>query len=131
MALRYPVLANSNLNLFMLGLGLAKKVSISVNEDTGSRDDYLFKDVLNFLLASGVAGATVFRPQAGFGSHRRIHTTDSAGVEGQHLPVRIEFIESPSTVASLLPQLCALITDGLIDVQDTTVVYVASAREQV
>jgi PII-like signaling protein len=115
----------------MLKPGLAKKVSVHINEDTSSRDDYLYKEILSFLLERGVAGATVLRAQAGFGSHHRTHTLDRAGAEGQHLPVRVEFIESLEMVDSLLPALCDLVTDGLIDVQDTTIVKVAAGREQV
>ena len=45
------------------------------------------------------------------------------------MPVRIEFIESPETVASLMPDLCQLLSDGLIEAQDT-VIYKAAAHKE-
>ena len=43
------------------------------------------------------------------------------------MPVRIEFIESPEKVASFMPELCALLSDGLIEAQDT-IIYKSAAR---
>ena len=47
-------------------------------------------------------------------------------MEGEHLPIRIEWIESPAVVERILPSLVSLITDGLIEVQDTTIVKTTS-----
>ena len=110
----------------MLSLGPAKKVTIHLNEDTAAPQDFLYKEVVSFLLDHGVAGATLIRPAAGFGSHHRLHTVDASGVEGEHLPIRIEWIESPAVVERILPSLVSLITDGLIEVQDTTIVKTTS-----
>jgi PII-like signaling protein len=38
------------------------------------------------------------------------------------LPIRIEFIESPEKVEEVLPTLYEMVSDGLIEVQDTNVV---------
>jgi hypothetical protein len=73
-----------------------------------------------------VSGATVFRPHAGFGFHRHVHTAGAGGIEGEHLPVRIEFIEKKEKVESLLPELCELVTDGLIEAKETTILKVAN-----
>ena len=43
--------------------------------------------------------------------------------------MRIEFIESKEAADALLPALCELITDGLIEVHDTTIIK-AVAREE-
>jgi PII-like signaling protein len=113
----------------MLAPGLAKKVTIHLNEDTCARHDFLYSEIFAFLRENGVAGATLIRPAAGFGSHHRTHSTEGDEAERQHLPVRIEFIESRSTADALLPALCELITDGLIEAHDTTVIK-AAAREE-
>jgi PII-like signaling protein len=99
----------------MLAPGLAKKITIHLNEDTSAEDDFLYRRVLRFLFERGVAGASLLRPEAGFGSR-------------EHLPVRIEFIESREKVESLLPELCALVTDGLIEAQDTLIIQAAGNR---
>ena len=48
---------------------------------------------LTFLLHKGVSGATATRAMAGFGAHHVMHTT-KIEVLTEHLPIRIEFIES-------------------------------------
>ena len=115
----------------MLQPGPARKITIHVNEDTASRNDYLYNEVIAFLLDRGVAGATLIRPDAGFGSHHRTHSARAFGAEGLHLPVRIEFIESAERVAELLPQLFELVRDGIIDAQETTILKAGSVEAQV
>ena len=51
----------------------------------------------------------------------RLHTPKTE-VLAEHLPIRIEFIESREKVEELLPALYGMVTDGLIEVQDTAVV---------
>ena len=110
----------------MLAPGPAKKITIHINEDTGSRTDFLSREVLALLLDRGVAGATMDRPEAGFGSHHRLHSTIG---DREHLPMRIEFIETKEAVEALLPALCELVTDGLIEAQDITILKAAAGEE--
>jgi PII-like signaling protein len=110
--------------------GPAKKVTIHLNEDTSSRSDYLSHEILSLLLKQGVAGATVLRPEAGFGSHHRIHTQEGGADTAQHMPLRIEFIDTERNVAILLPLLQELVTDGLIEAQDTVILKAASGTAQ-
>jgi len=109
----------------MLKLGPAKKVTIHLNEDTSSSRDYIYREIFSFLLDQGVAGATLIRPDAGFGPHHRVHSQDGEGVAGQHLPVRIEFIETKERFEAILPELYRLTTDGLIEAQETTILKLA------
>lgn len=109
----------------MLAPGPAKRVTIHLNADTSSSHDFLYRDVLTFLLERGVSGATLIRPEAGFGSHHRLHDEHAGGVAGLHLPVRIEFPETCEKFAEIAADLCALVTDGLIEVQDTALIKVA------
>jgi PII-like signaling protein len=110
----------------MLVPGLAKKVTIHLNEDTSSRSDFLSREIVALLLREGVAGATVMRPEAGFGSHRRVHSQEGGIDTAQHMPLRIEFIDVAQTVERLLPQLMELVTDGLIEAHDTMVLKVVT-----
>jgi len=102
----------------MLRTGPAKRVTIHLNEDTSARRDFLYVEIFDFLLQQGIAGASLIRPQAGFGSHHQLH---GDGGDKRHMPVRLDFIESPERVAKVLPELARLVTDGLIEIQDTTV----------
>jgi len=113
----------------MLSKGTAKKVTIYLNEDTQRHLTPLYESVLTFLVHKGVSGATVTRALSGFGAHRVIHTP-KIEVLAEHLPVRLEFIETAEKVEELLPTLYDMVTDGLIEVQDTTVVKVATQDAQ-
>lgn len=110
----------------MLSLGAAKKVTIYLNEDTSSSRDFLYREIFSFLLSQGVSGASLIRPDAGFGTHHRIHSHHGGGVEGQHLPVWIEFIETPERFDALLPELIRLTTDGMIEAHDTTILKLST-----
>jgi len=109
----------------MLRKGTAKKVIIFINEDTQHHFTPLCDSILTFLLHKGVSGATATRAMAGFGAHQALHTT-KAEVLSEHLPIRIEFIESAERVDELMPTLYDMVTDGVIEVQDTNVVKVAN-----
>jgi PII-like signaling protein len=113
----------------MLHPGPARKVTIHLNEDTAASRDYLYNEIFSFLFARGVAGATLVRPDAGFGSHHRVHQTDLGPAAREHMPVRIEFIESSDKVSSLMPDLCALLSDGLIEAHDTMIYKATAAGE--
>ena len=114
----------------MLAAGLATKVTIHLNEDTTARHDFLYNEVFTLLKERGVAGATLIRPAAGFGTHHRLHSTEAGLAEKAHLPVRIEFIETKEAANALLPSLCELITDGLIEAHETTIVKAAVQDER-
>jgi hypothetical protein len=109
----------------MLDVGPALRVVIHLNEDIGSRTDFLHNQILSFLYDKQVSGATVFHPHAGFGRHHRVHTKGGPGTEGKHLPVRIEFVETRTKVEALLSELLELVTDGMIEAQETTILKVA------
>jgi hypothetical protein len=105
----------------MLPKGSAKKITIYLNQDTRTHVEPLWSAVLGFLRHKHVAGATLIRADAGFGSHEQFHDPQSEYLAG-HSAVRIEFIETPQRVDELLPTLYDMVTDGLITVQDVTVV---------
>lgn len=112
----------------MLQKGTAKKVTIYVNEDTQHHLGPLYEAILTFLLHKGVAGATATRAMAGFGAHHVMHT-GKIEVLAEHLPVRIEFLETAAKVDELLPTLYEMVIDGVIEVQTTEVVKAADRRQ--
>jgi PII-like signaling protein len=113
----------------MLAKGTAKKVTIYVNEDTREHRSPLYESILDFLMHKGVSGATATRALSGFGAHRLVHTP-KVEVLANHLPIRIEFIDTAEKVEQLLPTLYEMVTDGLIEVQDTTIVKIANKEKQ-
>jgi len=108
----------------MLSKGPAKKVTIFINEDTQHHMGALHDSIMTFLMHKGVSGATATRAYSGFGSHQMLHTP-KIEVMSCSLPIRIEFVETTEKVDELLPTLYEMVTDGLIEIQDTTVVKLA------
>jgi PII-like signaling protein len=108
----------------MLTKGPAKKVTIFINEDTQHHMTALHDSIMTFLMHKGVSGATATRAFSGFGSHQLLHTP-KIEVLAQHLPIRIEFVDTPEKVEEVLPTLYEMVSDGLIEVQDTHVVKLA------
>jgi PII-like signaling protein len=108
----------------MLTRGPARRVTIFLNDDTSHHMTPLHDAIMTFLMHKGVAGATATRGYSGFGAHRTLHTP-KVEVLAEHLPIRIEFVETAEKVEEVLPTLYEMVTDGLIEVQDTTVVKLA------
>jgi PII-like signaling protein len=108
----------------MLTKGPAKKVTIFINEDTQHHMTALHDAIMMYLMHKGITGATATRAYSGYGSNRILHTPQIE-VLAQHLPIRIEFIESQEKVDEVLPTLYEMVSDGVIEVQDTTVVKAA------
>lgn len=117
----------------MLAIGSATKVTIYLNEDTGSPQGFLRDEILTFLRQNeiGIAGATVLHAYAGFGSHGRLHKADERDVAGLHLPVVIFFVESQEKVAAILPALLDLVTDGMVEAHPTHILKSVASREKV
>lgn len=113
----------------MLTKGPAKKVTIFINEDSQRHMLALHESIMTFLLHKGISGATATRAYSGFGSHHTMHTPNVEAL-AQHLPIRIEFIETREKLDEILPTLYEMVSDGLIEVQDTTVVKMARKTAQ-
>jgi len=112
----------------LLAPGPAKKVTIHLNEDTSAQSDFLSREILSLLLREGVAGATLLRPEAGFGYHHRVHSQEGGKDTAQHMPLRIEFVDLAQNVDRLIPSLMELLTDGMIEAHDTVILKAAVGK---
>jgi hypothetical protein len=108
----------------MLTKGPARRVMIFINEDARHHMRPLHDAIMTYLMHKGVAGATATRAYSGFGGHQTLHTPKIEAL-AEHLPLRIEFVDTPEKVEEVLPTLYEMVADGLIEVQDTTVVKFA------
>jgi uncharacterized protein len=104
----------------MLTRGKALKVTVYLNQDTASKEGFSYEQVMQFLKEQEVAGATLIRLEEGFGNHHQLHS-----VTRRHMPVKVEFIDSPEVVEALLPALLELVPDGLVEMHETTILKVA------
>jgi PII-like signaling protein len=105
----------------MLTSGKAVKVSIYLSDGAKHHGIPVYTSLLDFLFHSGVYGATVLKGIAGFGSTHRVHSAHILEIS-DHLPVKIDFIETREKVDALLPELEKRIFGGLIEIQETTVI---------
>jgi PII-like signaling protein len=112
----------------MLKQGPAKKVTVYIGEDVHHHGEPLYLAVLNYLFYHGVSGATVTKGVAGFGSHHHMHTARILEMS-ENLPIKIEFVEEPSRLETILPKLVEMVSPGLVEMQDTTVVTMAVPPE--
>ena len=101
--------------------GLGRRVRIYTGESSQWDRRPLFLALLEFLRAEGAAGATVMRGMAGFGANSRIHTATILRLS-EDLPMVVEWIDAPERVERLLPRICDMVADGLVTVEEVSVV---------
>src|SRR6202046_3533244 len=112
----------------MLTVGKAVKVSIYLSEGSTHHGASTYSSILDFLFFHGVSGATVLKGVAGFGADHHIHSANFVEIS-DHLPLKIEFIETREKVDQLLGKLEELAGSGMIEVQETTVAKPAQASK--
>jgi PII-like signaling protein len=105
----------------MLTTGKATKVIVYLSDGAKHKGVPVYTDVLDFLFRKGVAGATVCKGVAGFGAGHRIHSAHILELS-DHLPIKIEFIDTEEKVASILPELQQRCGCGLIEMQETSII---------
>jgi PII-like signaling protein len=108
----------------MLQAGKAVKVSIYLSDGAKHHGIPVYTSLLDFLFHHGVYGATVLKGVAGFGSTHRVHSAHILEIS-DHLPIKIEFIETREKVDAILPELEKRTCGGLIEIQETTIVIPA------
>ena len=105
----------------MLSTGKALKVTVYLSDGARHHGVPVYTSVLDFLFRHGIAGATAVKGVAGFGSHHRIHAAHILELS-DHLPIRIEFIDSKEKVDAIMDELKKRCGCGLIEVQETSVI---------
>src|SRR5271154_6634272 len=104
----------------MLSPGKAVRVSIYLSQGSTHHGVSTYSSILDFLFFRGVAGATVLKGVAGFGADHHIHSAGSVEIS-DHLPMKIEFIETREKVNELLGKLEEMAGSGMIELQETTI----------
>jgi uncharacterized protein len=113
----------------MLNPGKAVKVTIYLSEGATHHGVPVYSSILDFLFYRGVAGATVLKGIAGFGADHHMHSSNLVDIS-DHLPLKIEFIETREKVDALLGKLEELAGTGLVEVQETTVAKPAQVSKR-
>jgi uncharacterized protein len=76
----------------------------------------LYQAIVAFLRERGMAGATVLRGIEGFGAKSHLHTTRLLRLS-EDLPILIEVVDEEDRVRAILPELDAMVGDGLITLE--------------
>ena len=107
----------------------AQRLTIYFGEDDRWQGKPLHTALLEALRQAGVAGATATRGLAGFGAHGRIHTARLADVSAD-LPMVVEVIDTPERIAAILDIVTRMVGEGLITVEDVTVIPTQRQQER-
>lgn len=105
----------------MLSTGKAVKVTLYLSDTAKRHGIPVYTNVLDFLFRQGIAGATVVKGVAGFGSGHRIHAAHILELS-DHLPIRIEFIDTQEKVDAIMDELQKRCGCGLIEMQETNII---------
>src|SRR5580658_7286717 len=104
----------------MLSAGKAMKVSIYLSEGSTHHGASTYSSILDFLFFRGVSGATVLKGIAGFGADHHLHSSNLVDIS-DHLPLKVEFIETREKVDEIIGKLEDMAGSGMIELQETTV----------
>lgn len=110
----------------MLTTGKAVKVTLYLSDGAKHHGVPVYSSILDFLFHSGIAGATVVKGVAGFGAKHRIHSAHIVEIS-DHLPIKVEFIETREKVDAVLPELVKRTGSGLIEMQEVSIVVPAQS----
>jgi uncharacterized protein len=101
------------------GPALLLRIYIGEADHEGGKP--LFQVIVERLRERGIAGATVLRGIEGYGATSHLHTTRILRLS-EDLPLVIEVVDAEARLRAILPELDALVGDGLITVQPVEVI---------
>ncbi len=101
--------------------GQAKKLTIYIDETDKRHGKPVYEILLDLFLSRKMAGASVFRGVAGYGSHGKIHTAKILELSTT-LPLRIDVVDTEEKIQGILPEVTSVVEKGLIEVSDTNIV---------
>jgi PII-like signaling protein len=95
------------------------RIFIGESDKVGGRP--LYEVIVELARKKGLAGATVLKGCLGFGANSRIHTTKILRLS-EDLPMVIEIVDKPERIQELLPELDAMIQEGLVTLEKVRVI---------
>jgi PII-like signaling protein len=110
-------------------LGPATRLTVFLGESDQWHHRPLYTEIVHRAHAAGLGGATVLRGVEGFGKSSRIHTTRLLSLS-EDLPVVVVIVSSPEKVRAFLPEVEALVTEGLVVLDEVEVVKYAGRQDR-
>jgi hypothetical protein len=106
----------------------ARRLRIHVGErDKDAAGHVLHETIVHEAHRRGLAGATVFKGVAGFGAHGQVHAAKILRL-GDDLPVVVEIVDRAERIDAFVPWLREAVREGLVTVEDVTVVVDGNGR---
>lgn len=105
--------------------GLLLRIFIGESDRRDGRP--LYEMIVEEARRRGIAGATVLRGTMGFGANSRIHTTKILRLS-EDLPIVIEIVDEVDKINAFLPELDAMILEGLVTLERVRVVLYRNGR---
>lgn len=87
----------------------------------------LYEAIVKKAREAGLAGATVLRGRMGYGASSVIHTATVLRLS-EDLPIVIEIVDHADRIEAILPDLDAMVGDGLITLEKVRVVAYRSEK---
>ena len=107
-----------------MNAGEARLLRLYMNADDRCGRKPLYEAVVIKARKMGLAGASVFTAEMGYGAHRVVHDAMSE-YSFVSQPVIVEVVESPERIESLLAELKVMVGEGLATVSTLNSVRVA------
>ena len=107
--------------------GPARRLTIFIGESDSYDHHSLATEIVQRAHATGLAGATVLRGIEGFGASNHVHTTRILSLSND-LPLVVVIVDAREAIDAFLPELDALITEGLVVVEDVEVIKYVGRR---
>jgi len=104
--------------------GYLLRILVGESDKHGHRP--LYEVIVLKAREAGLAGATVLRGVMGFGKNSILHTAKILRLS-EDLPMVIEIVDSLEKVEKFLPELDAMITDGLVTLEKVRVIQYKSS----
>lgn len=113
----------------MEGFRQGRLLRIFIDESDRHGAQPLYTAIVEFLRAKHVAGATVFRGIEGYGSHQQIHVAKVFSWI-PNLPILIEVVDDAEKIDAILPELEALVGEGLVTLEAAEYLQLGKQRPQ-
>jgi PII-like signaling protein len=94
---------------------------IFIGESDRHEGQPLFEAIVQLARKRGLAGATVLRGLEGYGAHSRVHTAKLLRLS-EDLPIVIELVDTPERIEAFLPDLDAMVTEGMITLEKVRII---------
>jgi len=99
----------------------AELLRIFVGESDKHHGQPLYQAIVQAARRRGMAGATVLKGVLGFGANSRIHTVKILRLS-EDLPMVVEIVDKPDRIAEFLPELDAMIAEGLVTLERVRII---------